>query len=354
MPADLDALSRDDAGDRRRDRQARGHGAPPQRHPHAARDRPEHARADVADRDGRGRHRVARARQLDRLVLDLRRRRRRAGTDLPAPPAGRVRVPPHRRAHGDLRRPRPAGRAFGVAGDAQRGVSRGATSMPSICRSPPPTSTTSRVRRRRSICGRQRDGAVQGRRVRARRRVRSGEPAHPVGEHAAPRRRAGGSAATPTSTGFLAPLESAMRLRGRAGDDSRRRRRGAIGRGGARVRGRARHDRRAPARASAVGRRADRRRRSRRGRPRPASWDLLVNATPVGTTPHVDGVAAAARLPVSRGATGLRPRLQPARDAAAARRRARRLPDASAASTCSSRRRRRNSNGGPAGVPPIA
>ena len=71
-----------DAGERRRGRQDRGHGAIALRDCLTLREiGQQHARADVADCDGRSRPRVARARQLDGIVLDLRRRRRRARPD---------------------------------------------------------------------------------------------------------------------------------------------------------------------------------------------------------------------------------------------------------------------------------
>ena len=79
------------AGKRRRDRKDRGHGLASQRLRHAARARPQHAGADGAHRDGRGRYPVARARRLDGFVLDLRRRWRRAGTTQCRPDAGRIR-----------------------------------------------------------------------------------------------------------------------------------------------------------------------------------------------------------------------------------------------------------------------
>jgi hypothetical protein len=67
------------------------HGRAPRRQPDASRDRQEHARADVSDRDGRVGARVARARDLDGIVLDLcrrSRRRRRAGPAVAAADAG--------------------------------------------------------------------------------------------------------------------------------------------------------------------------------------------------------------------------------------------------------------------------
>ena len=86
-------------------------------------------------------------------------------------------------------------------------------------------------------------------------------------------------------TGFLAPLESAMRLRGAratvlGAGGAARSVSVALASAGVKVTIAARRD------GSGAGRRgADRRGDRRSGRPIPASWDLLVNATPVGTAP---------------------------------------------------------------------
>jgi hypothetical protein len=145
-------------------------------------------------------------------------------------------------------------------------------------------------------------------------------------------------------TGFLAPLESAMRCAARARRFSARAApRDRFGRAG--LARRARHDRRArqdqaQSVAALTGAAVA------QWPPDPASWDLLVNATPVGTAP-TRALAAARRLSLSRRRPRVRPGLQPAAHAL--------LADAdapaaapSAASTCSSPRRRRSSNGGPA------
>ena len=92
----------------------------------------------------------------------------------------------HRRAHRGLRRASAAGRALGVAGDAQRGVraARPRRGLPAAAR--PPTSTTSPRSPTRSARGRQRHDAVQG----ATRFERADEcdpvsAAHRRGQHAA-------------------------------------------------------------------------------------------------------------------------------------------------------------------------
>ena len=84
--------------------------------------------------------------------------------------------------------------------------------------------------------------------------------------------------------------------------------------------------------------------------PAPGTWDLLVNATPIGTSPAVtDSPLAGER--VGRPAR-LRPGLQPAAHPAAGRRRRAAAARSSADSTCSSPRRSRSSPGGPAPRPP--
>ena len=104
-------------------------------------------------------------------------------------------------AHPRVRRARPAGRPFAVAGDAQRGL-RGARGR---CRVPAAGGGELRgfrgVRRRVRRRGRLGDGAVQ-----ARRRARRPEPRMPAPPPSAPSTRCGGrptagTAATPTSTG---------------------------------------------------------------------------------------------------------------------------------------------------------
>ena len=138
-------------------------------------------------------------------------------------------------------------------------------------------------------------------------------------------RRRVGRDATPTSTASCAA--GRRDARGPARRDRRRRRIGALGRRAACVSRGARvsvHARR-PEAAQALADAAQRRRRARGRRPR-GSWDLLVNTTPVGT--HPASIDRRRRRADSSRRAGLRPRLQPAADAAAARRRGRRLPHA--------------------------
>ena len=249
------------------------------------------------------------------------------GPDLAAADAGRVRVPAHRRAHRDLRRARQAGLALGVAGHAQRGVSR---------RAP---------RRRVSAAGRRRlrrlhafaDAVgLAGASVTAPFKVDAFERADecdPVSrriQSVNTLRREGSRwlGCNTDVTGFLAPLAIA-----RCGCRARAPRCSAP----AAPRDRCRWRSHRPAcsvtiaarraRSGAVGGGVDRRRDRRQWPPRSGVWDLLVNATPVGTTPNADASPLPDDYPFHSGSVGLRPGLQPAAHELLDDADARRLPD---------------------------
>ena len=146
--------------------------------------------------------------------------------------------------------------------------------------------------------------------------------------------------------GFLEPLRRRLPdLRRRARGDPRRGRRGARRRPGASPRRGARGDLGAAAGRGASSSRTRSAPTSRRGRPPPGSWDLLVNATPVGSARRRR--AAPFDGPVRRPAR-LRPRLRPGSDGLDARRGARRVRRRSAAWRCWSRRPNGSSRSGPA------
>ena len=206
-----------------------------------------------------------------------------------------------------------------VPGDAQRGVSRGvgidAVYLPLAAAD---FDDFLQLCRRAGDRGRERHGALQAGRVRARgsnrdavsRRVQS------VNTLSGCDGRWDG-AATRTCAGFLAPLKD-VPLRKACARRSwapaaplarspwRWRRAGAHGDDcGAPPRARRQSSPHRPAPPPSSGRRP------------PGSWDVLVNATPVGTAPDIGRVAAARRA--VRRAARLRPRLQPDRNAPAAR-----------------------------------
>ena len=246
--------------------------------------------------------------------LDLRRQRRRARAGVRRAAAAGVPLPPHSRRRRGLRRGRPAGRRTRCRRRCTTPGSPRSDSTPSTCRSKRATSTTSRAAPTRSAAGREHHDAVQAATC-CRCSTRSTPTARP---RSAPSTRSsmrdGRWIGTNTDVeGFLEPLRaadadaagSARSILG-AGGAARGGRHSRCGSEGAQV---AIAARRAEA-AAAVARR-DRRRRSPRGRRAPASWDLLVNATPVGS-PRARG-----RRPFDgpvRRPAGLRPGLRPGPD----------------------------------------
>ena len=274
--------------------------------------------ASIADRHGRAGHVDARSCGAIRIAVDVCGQRHRAGADLRR--LGSLEEFQFRR----IRRTPPSMRCsdgpvarLAVAGDAQRGLRRARSSTPSTCRSRRATSTEfAPFAGLIGVRGRERHDTVQARRDAAPRRSRA---------------RGGGGGAVNTiavrdgrwigmntdADGFLEPLRRRMpELTGLravvlgAGGAAR-----AVGLALRREGARGRH-RRAPRGcgahvAHAIGAEVA------PWPPRRGSWDLLVNATPVGSravpgTPF-DG-------PVRRQA-GVRPGLRPGSDGARCARR---------------------------------
>ena len=201
---------------------------------------------------------------------------------------GRVPVPPHRPAHRALRHRRPAGRALAVARHAQRRLRSRWASTRSTCPSRPPTSTTcSTACAMLGLAGASVTAPFKVERDDGPGVVRRGCAAHRRGQHARARRRTAGTGTTPTSRGFCAGC-AGLELDGTARRGARDRRRGAGRRaGGAACRGGGDLLRPRPGEGRA---RWPRRSASARrlGPCRAGAWDLLVNATPVGTHPGTD------------------------------------------------------------------
>ena len=248
-------------------------------------------RADVADepdrrpraaRDGAAGRPDARAGRAAGQPVDLRGRRRRARPDAGGASSARVPVPPHPPRRRALRRRRQPDHAFAVAGDAQRRL-RGARLERGVRAAR--GARRRRLRRLRDAHGRARrehHGPVQGRRCRARTRSMPSRRASARSTRVSSA-TAAGSARTPTSRGSSRRSRGAWRSRGHAPRCSAR----AAPRARWRSRSRAAGRRVTVCARSAEGARAiaraGRRRRSATLPPRPGSWDVLVNATPVGS-----------------------------------------------------------------------
>ena len=291
IPEDLAERVTGDARNRRWHREGRGHGAPVHRQPHAPGPRPARRDADGRHRDGRGRARDARAGGTVRFALELRGRHR--------SPAARARSAP-RAMRDEFRaatRSGPDTALYGVVGrpvahslsPAMHNAAFAALDLDAVYL-PLAAADFEDFRQFAEAMrssGRQRHRPLQGAGVRTRRRRRCRRRQARSRQHpAAPRRTLG----------------RAQHRRGRLHGPPRRARRGAEGLratvlGGGRGRAvggdgaapgrRARDDRRPAARPGLASGRA-RGRDAAQWPPAPGSWDLLVNATPVGTSPAVD------------------------------------------------------------------